>query len=65
MVRKVDIDLLEELDVPRADDPHEGEEAEERKRGWKWLTRKKLIVTAILFSFFCVIGVSLLIFPAK
>jgi flagellar basal body-associated protein FliL len=65
MVRKVDLDLLEELDVPRADDPHEGEEAKGSKRGWKWLTRKKLIVTSILFSFFCVIGVSLMIFPAR
>jgi flagellar basal body-associated protein FliL len=65
MVRKVDLDLLEEVDIPRADDPHEGEEAEGRKRGWKWMMKKKLIVTAILFSFFCVICGSLMIFPAK
>ena len=65
MVRKVDIDILEELDIPRTEGPHEGEEAAGEKRGWKWLTRKKLIATAILFTFFCVIGVSLMIIPAR
>jgi flagellar basal body-associated protein FliL len=65
MVRKVDLDLLEELDfsgtgVP----PGEGDTAG-IKKGWKWLTRKKLVVTVILFSFFCVIGVSLMMFPAR
>jgi flagellar basal body-associated protein FliL len=65
MVRKVDIDILEELDIPRTEVPHEGEEAAGKKRGWKWLTRKNLIVTAILSTLFCVIGVSLMIIPAR
>jgi len=65
MVRKVDIDILEELDIPGTEVPHEGEEAAGKKRGWKWLTRKNLIVTAILSTLFCVIGVSLMIIPAR
>jgi flagellar basal body-associated protein FliL len=65
MVRKVDIDLLEELDIPGAEGPLEEGETAGRKKGWKWLTRKKLIATAILFTFFCVIGVSLMIFPIR
>ena len=63
MVRKVDIDLLEELDIPGAEGTLEEGETAGRKKGWKWLTGKKLIATAIFFSFFCVIGVSLMIFP--
>ncbi|MGA2331495.1 MAG: flagellar basal body-associated FliL family protein [Syntrophales bacterium] len=62
MARKVDLDLLEELDISCTEGPREGEGAAGKKRGWKWLTGKKLIVTAILFTFFCVIGVSLMIF---
>ncbi len=65
MVRKVDLDLLDELDVPAAEEPHEEGETAGRKKGWKWLTRKKLIVTAVLFTFLCVIGVSFMIFPAR
>ena len=65
MVRKVDLDLLEELDVPGTEGPHEEGETAGRKKGWKWLTRKKLIVAAVLFTFFCVIGISLMIFSAK
>jgi flagellar basal body-associated protein FliL len=34
-------------------------------KGWKWLSRKKLIVTTILFTFFCVIGISLMTIPAR
>ena len=65
MVRKVDLDLLEELDISGAEGPLEEEETTGRKKGWKWLTERKLIATAILFSFFCVIGVSLMIFPVR
>ena len=39
-----------------------------RRQEEKWLEmadRKKLIVAAILFTFFCVVGVSLMIFPAR
>jgi flagellar basal body-associated protein FliL len=62
MVRKVDLDLLEELDIPGTEGPLEERETAGRKKGWKWLTGNKLIATAILFSFFCVIGVSLMMF---
>lgn len=64
MVRKVDIDLLEELDIPAPEGPLEEEKAG-RKKGWKWLTGKKFVATAIVFSFLCVIGVSLMIFPVR
>ena len=65
MVRKVDLDLLEELDIPGAEGPLEEEETAGGKKGWKWLTERKLIATAILFSFLCLIGVSLMIFPFR
>ncbi|MGO9137365.1 MAG: flagellar basal body-associated protein FliL [Syntrophales bacterium] len=65
MVRKVDIDLLEKLDIPGAEGPLEGGETAGRKKGWKWLKGKKIIVTAILFTFLCVMGISLMIFPAR
>jgi len=65
MVRKVDLDLLEELDISGTEAPREEGDTAGIKKCWKWLTRKKLIVTAILFAFFCVIGVSVMIFPAR
>jgi flagellar basal body-associated protein FliL len=65
MVRKVDLDLLEELDVPSTEASNEEGEAAGRKFGWKWLTRKKLIITAVLFTFSCITGVSFMMFPAK
>jgi flagellar basal body-associated protein FliL len=65
MVRKVDLDLLEELDSSSTEGHREEGETAGRKKGWKWLTRKKLIFTAILFTFFCVIGLSLMILPAR
>jgi len=65
MVRKVDIDLLEELDISGPERTPEEEGKAGRKKGWKWLTGKKFVVTAILFSFLCVIGVSLMIFPVR
>ena len=65
MVRKVDLDLLEELDIPGTEGPHEEGETAGRRKCWKWLKRKKIIITAILFTFFCVIGVFLMISPAR
>ena len=65
MVRKVDIDLLEELDIPGPEGTPEEEGKAGRKKGWKWPTGKKFVATAILFSFLCVIGVSLMIFPVR
>ena len=64
MVRKLDLDLLEGLDVPGTEGPHEEGEAAGRKFGWKWLIRKKLIIAAVLFIFF-VVGVSLMMLPAR
>jgi flagellar basal body-associated protein FliL len=65
MVRKVDLDLLEELDIPGTESLHEDGDTTGRKKGWKWLTRKTLIVTAILFTFSCIVGVSLMVFSAR
>jgi flagellar basal body-associated protein FliL len=66
MVRKVELDLLEEIDLHSPECPLEGEEGK-RKIGWrslKWLIRKKFIAVSLLLAFSGIVGISLLIFPA-
>ena len=68
MVRKVELDLLEEGDLPGLDAPRKEEEPVKRGKDWRslqWLTKKKIILAAILFSFSGIVGVSLLMFSVK
>ena len=64
MVRKVELDLLEEIDLHGP----EGEgEAGKREQGWRllrWLIRKKFIAASLLLAFSGIVGIFLLIFPA-
>jgi len=64
MVRKVELDLLEEIDLHGP----EGEgEAGKREKGWRllrWLIRKKFIAASLLLAFSGIVGIFLLIFPA-
>jgi flagellar basal body-associated protein FliL len=66
MVRKVELDLLEETDIHGPEGPLEGE-AGKREKWWRllrWLIRKKFIVGSLLLAFSGIVGISLLIFPA-
>jgi flagellar basal body-associated protein FliL len=66
MVRKVELDLLEETDIRGPEGPLEGE-AGKREKWWRllrWLIRKKFIVGSLLLAFSGIVGISLLIFPA-
>jgi flagellar basal body-associated protein FliL len=68
MVRKVELDLLEESNLPGPEGPPKDEEPAINGKGWrslKWLTRKKIIIAALLFTFSGIVGVSLLIVTAK
>ncbi len=63
MVRKVELDLLEEIDLHS---PESEGEAGKREKGWrllKWLIRKKFIAVSLLLAFSGIVGISLLIFP--
>jgi len=68
MVTKVELDLLELGDSQNPEEP-QGEEGpvkdEKRWRQFTWMTRKKIIIAAILFTFSGIVGVSLLLFPGK
>jgi flagellar basal body-associated protein FliL len=66
MVRKVELDLLEETDIHGPEGLLEGE-AGKREKWWRllrWLIRKKFIVGSLLLAFSGIVGISLLIFPA-
>jgi flagellar basal body-associated protein FliL len=66
MVRKVELDLLEETNIHGPEGPLEGE-AGKREKWWRllrWLIRKKFIVGSLLLAFSGIVGISLLIFPA-
>jgi len=68
MVRKVELDLFEEGHLPGLDAPLKEEEPVKNGKGWrslKWLTKKKIILAAILFFFSGIVGVSLLMFSEK
>ncbi|MEN6319165.1 MAG: flagellar basal body-associated FliL family protein [Syntrophaceae bacterium] len=68
MVRKVELDLLELDNLQNPEGPQKEGEPEENRRGWRrftWLTRKKIIIAAILFTFSGIVGVSLLLSPGK
>lgn len=64
MVRKVDLDLLEETEISGTEGELKENEAAPKK-GWRWLTGRKLIVTALLSTFFCVVCISLVIFSVR
>jgi len=66
MVRKVELDLLEEIDLHGPEGPLEEEPGKNGKvwRSWKWLIKKKVIVASLLFAFSGLVGISLLLFPA-
>jgi flagellar basal body-associated protein FliL len=68
MVRKVELDLLEESDLPGPKGALQEEEPVKNGKGWrslKWLTRKKIIISALLFTFSGIVGISLVIVTAK
>ena len=68
MVRKVELDLLEESDLPGPEGPLVEEEPAKNGKRWrspKWLTRKNIIIAALLFTFSSIVGVSLLLFTGK
>jgi flagellar basal body-associated protein FliL len=67
MVRKVELDLLEETDAPVPGGPSDENEPEEKRRFQGFfarITRKKIIGAAIFFTVSCIVGVSLLVFSA-
>ncbi len=66
MVRKVELDLLEEIDLHGPEGTLE-EGAGKRGKGLRllrWVIRKKFIAASMLLVFSVVVGISLLIFPA-
>jgi flagellar basal body-associated protein FliL len=65
MVRKVELDLLEERDLHGSEGPLEEESGKKGKvwRSLKWLIRKKFVVASLLLAFSGIVGISLLIFP--
>jgi flagellar basal body-associated protein FliL len=68
MVKKVELDLLEIDNLEDPDVPQKEGEPGENRRGWRrftWLTRKKIIIAAILFAFSGIVGVSLLLSAGK
>jgi len=66
MVRKVELDLLEERDLRGPEGSLEEESLEKGKvwRSLKWLIRKKFIAASLLLAFSGIVGISLLTFPA-
>ena len=64
MVRKVELDLLEERDLHGSEGPLEEESGKKGKvwRSLRWLIRKKFIVASLLLAFSGIVGISLLIF---
>ena len=65
MVRKVELDLLEEIDFHDPESPLE-EGTGKRGKGWRllrWLIRKKIIAASLLLAFSGIVGISLLILP--
>ena len=64
MVSKVELDLLEEIDLHGPEGSPEEESGGKGKlwRYLKWLIRKKLAVASLLLAFSGIVGISLLIF---
>ncbi|HUH65039.1 MAG TPA: flagellar basal body-associated FliL family protein [Syntrophales bacterium] len=59
MVRKVELDLLEEAGATGEDAPLA--ESDAKRKDWRrWFAGKRLVVTAAVLGFLCIIGVSLL-----
>jgi flagellar basal body-associated protein FliL len=66
MVRKVELDLLEERELHGPEDPLEEESGKKGKvwRSLKRLIRKKIVIASLLLAFSGIVGISLLLLPA-
>jgi flagellar basal body-associated protein FliL len=64
MVRKVELDLLEEIDLHGPEGEGEAGKREKEWRLLRWLIRKKFIAASLLLAFSGIVGIFLLIFPA-
>ena len=65
MVSRVELDLLEEIDLHDPEGPPEGGSGEKGKvwKYLKWLMRKKFVAASVILVFLGIVGISLLIFP--